>query len=214
MQTLNQLEQIIKESNSVNILKQVNINTGGGIHEHTHVLYDIRTLLGDTAKTYMEIGSYIGSSACLVQQNPFKSHIICVEPRKDYCDMLHVHLNKYNDHSHKYTIYNNLSTDKDMLDRLPNIKIDILFIDGDHTSEIVISDFKNYSGHVVSGGFIIFDDYLDHVYSPGVRGGVDYIVNNLLDNKFEVIGSIDNFRNAWTRYDLGGKMNGFILRAL
>ena len=66
---------------SLNILRDVNSrNKLKKFHEWTHILYGIRTLMGPEIKTYMEIGSYIGSSASLVLRNPFPSNIICIDP--------------------------------------------------------------------------------------------------------------------------------------
>jgi predicted O-methyltransferase YrrM len=38
-------------------------------------------------------------------------------------------------------------------------KLDLLFIDGDHTLEGVKNDYERYSKYVKKGGYIIFDDY-------------------------------------------------------
>ena len=43
---------------------------------------------------------------------------------------------------------------------------------------------------VKNGGYIVFDDYMDNIYSPEVKGAVDYIITNLLDNNYEIIGSL------------------------
>jgi predicted O-methyltransferase YrrM len=52
------------------------------------------------------------------------------------------------------------------LERLEGIldgrKLDLLFIDGDHTYEGVKSDFEMYSPLVREGGMIVFHDILDH----------------------------------------------------
>jgi len=61
---------------------------------------------------------------------------------------------------------------------LANQKIDILFIDGDHTYAGVKADYEAYKGFVRNGGLIVFHDIVkDHharfgTESPGWSGGV------------------------------------------
>ena len=74
-------------------------------------------------------------------------------------------------------------------------KIDVLFIDGDHSFDGVLADFNMYVDLVDVGGFIVFDDYNDIVYSPEVKQAVDSILPSLVD--FEVIGTLDNNLGAY-----------------
>ena len=78
------------------------------------------------------------------------------------------------------------------------LEIDILFIDGDHRYKGVIFDWENYEPFVKQGGYIVFDDYLDFKYSPKVHKAVNDIVNKLDTTKYEIIGSIPNFKNAYS----------------
>jgi predicted O-methyltransferase YrrM len=48
-------------------------------------------------------------------------------------------------------------------------KIDVLFIDGDHTYEGVKKDFEMYSPLVSDDGIIIFHDIVDHVTDPNTQ---------------------------------------------
>ena len=60
----NTLINEIETSDSLSILKQVNEKISERkFHEFTHILYDLRTLLGNEKKNYLEIGSYVGSSS-------------------------------------------------------------------------------------------------------------------------------------------------------
>jgi len=43
-----------------------------------------------------------------------------------------------------------------------NLKADILFIDGNHKSEIVFEDYKNYRSFVRPGGLVIFHDITNY----------------------------------------------------
>ncbi len=55
-------------------------------------------------------------------------------------------------------IIKGLSTDPSVIDRCKDFRLDILFIDGSHKKEDVISDIINYSPLVVIGGYMIIDD--------------------------------------------------------
>ena len=75
-------------------------------------------------------------------------------------------------------------------------KIDILFIDGDHSYDGIVEDFNNYVDFVNDGGFIVFDDYNDIMFSPEVKIAVNDIVSTLDLSKYSVMGSIKNEYSA------------------
>jgi predicted O-methyltransferase YrrM len=211
------LEDIIKKSDSLNIQRYVaKMIKRPSAHEHTHILYDIVTMIGNENKKvdYLEIGSYLGSSACLVQQNEFTNSITCIEAREDFAKEINTNLTNLNKHNIDFTIHNHRSTDAIIIDKLTDKSFDLLFIDGDHSHDGVLSDFNIYKDLVKPGGYIVFDDYLDSKYSPGVMTAVDYIVRDLIDGDFEVIGMVQNHHNARVRYDIGKMMNEFIIKKL
>ena len=78
---------------------------------------------------------------------------------------------------------------------------------------MIVVDFRKFSEFVNIGGYIVFDDYLDHKYSPEVRSAVDDIVNKMLDNKYEIIGSLPNYQNSYCAYEIPG-LNQYINLAL
>lgn len=43
-------------------------------HKHTHILYDIRTELGESPITYLEIGSYAGGSISLISSHQYPTN--------------------------------------------------------------------------------------------------------------------------------------------
>lgn len=73
----------------------------------------------------------------------------------------------------------------------------LLHIDGGHLKQHVLVDFLLYSPTVVSGGFIVFDDYRDHRYSPEVGPAVDLLRAGGFFNGFDVIGSVPGFENSY-----------------
>jgi predicted O-methyltransferase YrrM len=195
-----------RNMNSLTILREINSKIKERhFHEHTYILYDIRTSLGPEEKTYLEIGSYVGSSGSLILSHPFPTKVYCVDP----CVLNPIHyqgdLNQYdtlernlilNKKSNSFEIIKDYSCSTTTLEKFKNLKIDLLFIDGDHSRKAVFEDFNNYINLVSEGGYIVFDDYLDSEYSPEVRKSVDDIVENLDSKKYKIIGSGKNVLNA------------------
>jgi len=225
---LSKLLYLQKTSNSLEILRKVNKNIPErSFHEFTYILHNIRTLLGDEEKTYLEIGSYIGSSASLMLQHEFKTNILCVDPcvldpsHYNGClsqsDTLQKNLANNNIHNYKVEIFKQYSTDTALLNKLKtdNTKIDILFIDGDHSGAGVLNDWNNFKNFVNPGGFICFYDYYDDIYSPEVRPAVDNIVQHLDKDVYEVIGSLKNIHKLSCDnpavYKHPGYINEFII---
>ena len=71
--------------------------------------------------------------------------------------------------------YQAFFNDPQLLARLKEekLKIDLLFIDGDHSYDMVISYFESFAPFVNPGGWIVFDDYMDHKHSPEVQPAVN-----------------------------------------
>lgn len=158
-----------------------------GFHEATHVLYDLRTMLGNRPVKYLEIGSYTGISASLILSHPMPTFATLVDP----CVLPKEHYNGTYDQ--EATIRKNLALvfprNRDCSIQRPwelrvgfspqalpkTDSFDIIFIDGDHSTRGVWADYQNTIDLLRPGGFMVFDDYLDARYSPEVRGAVDDI---------------------------------------
>lgn len=203
----NILEKINESSESLKKLREINATINERkFHEHTHILYDIRTFLGEKDVNFVEIGSYVGSSACLMLGHPYNTSVTCIDPLslkadhyiggKDQEATLRDNLNSMNPYKRTYTIHKNLSWNTEVVNGISNI--DILHIDGDHSYNAVIKDFDLYNSKVRSGGFILFDDYHDYKNSPEVKPAVDNIVSNLNLSEYQVIGCLRNFHQIET----------------
>ena len=130
---------------SLSILREINKRIKErNFHEQTHVLYDIANTMESDKLTYCEIGSYVGSSASLMLENKKINKVFCIDPlilsrthfngAKDQEQTLRDNLSEYE--QSRYSIFKNYSGDSTVLNffKKNNIKIDILFIDGDHTT--------------------------------------------------------------------------------
>lgn len=69
---------------------------------------------------------------------------------------------------------------------LGNNKLDLLFIDGDHSYQGVKEDYFMYKDLVRSGGYIIFHDIQDHERWKGISMEVPRFWNDLNGNKNEI----------------------------
>jgi predicted O-methyltransferase YrrM len=161
---------------------------------------------------YVEIGCFAGATACLMLHKE-KINVISIDlghpiPQS----MVQENIKRFNVHNNSFIYLEGNSQSQDMVNQLKKItqEIDILFIDGDHTKEGVMNDFLLYHKMVVPGGYVVFDDYNDHEYSPEVKPTVNAIVKNT--NEYEIIGTIENIHGARPRTLLEG--NCFVMRKL
>jgi len=191
-------------------------------HHHYHILFDIAETFGDKKLNYVEIGAYSGGSSCLMLQRP-NTTVISIdlgEPIPKVVVFENVIHYKNNNNYYKY-IQNNsqvIEAKNTLIDVLSNLrvlgysnKIDILFIDGDHSLSGVLADFNMYSDLVEVGGYIVFDDYYDNVHSPDVKKALDEIILPNLIN-YEIIGTLENTLGAYPKELKEG--NCFIIKKL
>jgi len=75
------------------------------------------------------------------------------------------------DDSHKFDVWERVAA------ILQDQKLDLLFIDGDHTYQGVRTDFEMYSPLVRAGGMIVFHDIVQH--PADVKCGVSYFWNEI-----------------------------------
>lgn len=182
-------------------------------HNHYHILYDICNSY-KTDITYLEIGAYAGGSASLVASHKNVKRVFSVDIGKPIDKEIPIrNVNKFKHDKCSYHYFEGSSFDSNIIYDVHNsIKnVDILFIDGDHSYNAVLYDFNNYKDLVNSGGYIVFDDYMDNVHSPRVKPAVDFIVANLLNDEYDIIGSLSYPELRLTNIDKVSS-NEFIIR--
>lgn len=152
----------------------------------------------------------------------YPTQVVCIDPLNlnpshyngtiNQKDTLIKNLNKFGTN---YTIHQNFSSDKTLLEKLDN-DYDIIFIDGSHLYKDVISDFQNYERLLNKGGFLVFDDYHDKKYSPDVFEAVNNIVSNINKKnlQYEIIGSLPNYQNALPQLTDSNHSNEYIIRKI
>lgn len=203
--------QLTKES--VNLVEKISVEINNKtFHHHYHILYDIVNIYpSDYHVKYVEIGCYGGGSSSLVLQRPNTSVVAIDLGRPIPMETAVNNVNKLNIHNNPFIYIKGSSHSKETETTLLkyNNEIDVLFIDGDHSVNGVKKDFEIYEKFVKLGGYIVFDDYNDHQYSPGVKIGVNQLLETIKE-KYEIIGCLPN--------DLGAKPetkkegNCFIIR--
>lgn len=198
-------------NHSLSYVKHISNNIDNKtFHHHYHILYDLPLYRKNSV--YVEIGCYAGASACLMLQKDNIQVVSIDLGTPIHEDTVIENVKKLNVKNNPFTYLKGNSQSKDMVGRLQNIvsDIDILFIDGDHSKEGVMNDFLLYHEMVIPGGYIVFDDYNDHLYSPEVKPAVNIIVENFLN--YEAIGTIKNELKARPETSIEG--NCFIMRKI
>lgn len=201
---------------SLNVLKNVNQQiTGKVFHNHTHILYDLRTMIQKDYVIYLEIGTCSGSSFCLLLQNSKKTKVIGIDDGTTAIGGIEAtlkNINKLNVHNYDTELIIGNSADETIIKNLKEkiSGVDIFFIDGNHSFEAVVADFINYKDLIVAGGYVVFDDYHDYKWSPQVKHAVDYMINTGIFDGFEVLGYLENTITNENKYK--PFCNEFILR--
>lgn len=202
------LEELInsenfKKYNKLKLIINKEINGRVCLNNYIQILPTIKDLLlKNKCKNYCEIGVLHGGSMSLIlnteepcncygidifsyygkQKDPTSNVVVTMENTYN-------NINKFNQNQEfKVELINGNSHDietlNQLISKLNGEKIDLLFIDGDHTYDGVINDIEKYIPLVSSGGIIMFDNYGSKGW-PEVLPAVDqFILNNV---EFELL---------------------------
>lgn len=188
--------------------------SGDSFHDHIHILYDLRTSLGSSEITYLEIGAYAGASASLLASHPYPTKVYSIDLGDPVLPaVVEQNVAKFKNPISSFEYIQGNSQHQNVIDHTKALvpEVDILFIDGDHTSNGVKMDFQNYYYLVKEGGYIVFDDYNDVQHSPEVKAMVDTIASQAPNDFYEVIGSLKYSLLAYSNVNLT-ESNEFIIR--
>jgi predicted O-methyltransferase YrrM len=166
---------------------------GRPFHFHSHLLYDIRSSLGNQTINYLEIGTAYGMTVSLVASHPYTTNCYAIDLGfpEGVEVVVEKNVNTFKNKTSTFTYIKGNSREVDVINRLKSQvdTFDFIFIDGDHAFNGVIQDFNNYGNLLRPGGVLVFDDYLDEWDSPGVRPAVDKIVDDNKEN-FHILGTL------------------------
>jgi SAM-dependent methyltransferase len=169
------------------------------LHHHNHILYDIRSLLGNEEKVYLELGTYAGGSSALLSSHPYPTKVYGVDICEVfYGDVVYDTVNRFIKPHNSFKFYEGNCQNKEFIQKLKSEipKVDLLYIDAGHWFFDVLHDFENFVDFVNPNGYIVFDDYEDIWSSTQVCYAVDYLVANKMKDGFEIVGSLPNIQNA------------------
>jgi len=167
------------------------------------VLYNIRNLLGAKA-LYVEIGVWKGGTSYFMARHPLQTRVIGIDPfelpyQKDDAGAFKQAMDPENNVTWIAERSTSPKAKSALVQLLQGGKVDMLFIDGDHRRPAVISDFYTYGPLVAKGGFIVFDDYLDFVYSAAVSSVLLEFTCGIFYTRpecFLVYGTLPNYSGA------------------
>lgn len=177
-----------------------------------HTLLSLKSFKGNNCKVYLEIGTLLGGSISSLLQlddsNITSYYGIDIfegyygkeikkgdwnKTSKDingnnHLDFVKQNINKFNKVNAKCELIKGSSYDDNTVNKFKskNVKVDILFIDGDHSEKGVTLDYHKYKEYVNNDGFILFDNYGDPNRWQGVKKGVDKI--DFSTDGFSIVG--------------------------
>lgn len=192
------LERLHEGSSSGKLATDVAAAIGEKVHPFACVLYDIRTLLGEEPITYLEIGTNMCYTACLMLSHPYPTEVFCVngsDPRT--ANTVQLNLARFATPSSPATLMTEPSDSELVISHLraSNVEVDLLFINGDPSYQGIRRDWVVYQQFLKPGGFVVFDNYNDEVYTPEARRAIDDVVKSLSDKEYLPIGCISNLQN-------------------
>lgn len=159
--------------------------------------------------TFMEIGVYKGQILSLIELiavlqhkkvtrygiTPLNNARMESQGESDFeKDIEHIH-DKFG-LTKDYRLLKGYSTDPAIIAEAQSIKVDLLYIDGEHTVDGVTSDLENYSPLVSKGGYIINDDACCDMNMPegmfkGINECTEATLKFFTDNPaFKFVGNV------------------------
>jgi len=165
-------------------------------HDGIKLLGYLSDLVSDLEGDILEIGVWKGKSLFFMERFSIVGKVIGIDP----CEFQNqvTEINFYKD-----GLKSNINLVRDYSETaLPQLlkissRLKLIHIDGGHLEKNIIWDFMLYSPLLVTGGFLIFDDYADTEFSPEVKPAVDLLNKNGFFKNYEIIGTICEFPNSF-----------------
>jgi len=165
-------------------------------HSDIKLLGFLSKILSDVDGDILEIGVWKGKSLFFMEEFSKVGKVIGIDPCefKNQSEEINFFVEAIASKTILIQNYSELA-----LPQLLNVttKLKLLHIDGGHLEKNVIWDFMLYSSLIVSGGYVIFDDYSDNQFSPEVKPAVDLLRMNGFFKDFHVIGVIEEYPNSY-----------------
>jgi hypothetical protein len=165
-------------------------------HDQVKLLGHLCLVLNSTKGDLLEIGVWKGKSLALMSYFSTDSKVIGIDPlefKNQKAELLFfkeaifpsaIIIEDYAEYAVQEVVKHSTS-------------FKMIHIDGGHEMRNVVLDFLLYSPMLICGGFLVFDDYGDHQFSPNVKPAVDLLISSGLVKGFEVIGQLLEFPNSF-----------------
>lgn len=181
----------------LNILHaELKIKGGYSAHNHQHILFLIKEILGTKCKNYLEIGTALGSSMSSVMKSKYKTNFYGIdlfkkETGSDVKSRVESIIESFNINNHNFTLIEGSSMDDSIIKSISEIQggIDFFYIDGNHSTEYVYNDFINYETYLNKNCVIVFDD---STYGPTQHGIEQIKSNSWFHEKYIDLGRINS----------------------
>ena len=201
---LNVFEHILNDLNDSQYYKSLENNIIDNIdgricHHRIRILHTIFKL--NDFNSYLEIGVHNGSSMSYVVSNDKKINCYGIDLFEDtwggYKTVDKINLPRTKSNIEKNNKCSNIelikgnSFSSDTITKIKSVlkdKVDVLFIDGDHSYTGVKNDFLNYSNLVKSNGLIILDDF-DVAIPKRYPGILKFVCEHIYNNPdYKILG--------------------------
>lgn len=136
------------------------------------------------SKNILEIGSFRGDSAKFLINYFANSRLTCVDSWTSYPELLHINFNSVEEEFDKFqekhsSHVRKIKNTSKYFFLHQNAKFDLIYLDGSHFADDVITDLINSWAVLEVGGIVICDDYLWHYYTR-VRDNPCAAINSFL----------------------------------
>ena len=165
-------------------------------HSDVKLLGYLSAMLSNVEGDILEIGIWKGKSLFFMERFSISGSIIGIDPCEFRNQVTEINYFKdsLNSKVHLIENYSELAL-PELLKTSSRIKL--LHIDGGHLEKNVIWDFLLYSPLIMSGGYLVFDDYNDSQFSPEVGPTVELLKKYGFFRDFQIIGTINEFSNSY-----------------
>lgn len=201
-QSLIEFRSVLEKLAELQVLTNV---TGNGTkqavaHEYGHILSCLRRAIPSKTAMYLEIGHEFSATSSLMVTLPETTNVIGI-------DEFHLSASTWQ-HNTSFPMKGKMHwIHSSTRDAMPVVKdllsqigptIDILLFNGNNSAEAIIENFNLYAPLVSSGGFIVFDEFLDTEVPDGVRKAILMLseARRISLSEYDVIGNVFNAASA------------------
>lgn len=154
-----------------------------------HWLFVIREYMKEECKNYLEVGVLHGGTMNMIMKSSYPVYCVGIDIFSYYGNThdkrsstvvslanTKRNIDSANKHNHKFDLIEGNSQDTTVIEQSYKMmpSVDLMYIDGDHSYNGLMTDIENYHKRLRPGGTLILDDY-GHRAWPDIARCVDDI---------------------------------------